>query len=128
MTTTTTSTSTTCEHEFRPGEVNCARCLGHREDCDCPRCASATTTTVCSLTWCTEHSELLGDTVELVQRHAHQTSDDAAPYFVRAEQWDADAPVVYVQDSHGAGLTAAQAREFAAALVLAAQHVEGVAR
>lgn len=25
-------------HEFRAGEVNCAACLEHRQDCDCWRC------------------------------------------------------------------------------------------
>ena len=29
---------TTHTHEFRAGEVNCAVCLEHRQDCDCWRC------------------------------------------------------------------------------------------
>jgi len=27
-----------CVHEFRPGDVHCVICYGHRDDCDCRRC------------------------------------------------------------------------------------------
>ena len=35
------STTTTCQHSFRPGEVRCLTCPAHRVECDCSQCAPA---------------------------------------------------------------------------------------
>ena len=36
-----TTISTTCQHDFRPGEVRCQTCPAHRVDCDCSQCQPA---------------------------------------------------------------------------------------
>ena len=86
---------------------------------------SATASMTCA-SWCSEHRAFTLPPDEGVTRCTHQTSDPAAPYLVRAERWNDESPVVYVEDAHGDDLTATDARAFAAALVAAADLVEGV--
>lgn len=90
-----------------------------------------TTTTTAPTTctsWCTDHRAFTLPPDEPVTRCTHQTSDPAAPYLVRAERWNDEAPVVCVEDARGDDLTAGQAREFAAAILAAVELVEQVAR
>ena len=89
-------------------------------------CATTTNTTPCA-SWCSAHHAFTLPIDEPVTRCAHQTSDPAAPYLVRAERWNDEAPIVYVKDD-GDDLTAADARGFAAAILAAVELVEAVGR
>lgn len=121
------TTTTTHVHDFRAGEVACCGCLGHREDCDCPRCMPVTPDAECPH-WCGvepgEHAADAADGSSIVHRGVVERTD---AYVVELTE-DVEGPaLVYVYPDPDHDLSVADARAMAAA-VLRACDVAAVTR
>lgn len=80
--------------------------------------------------WCSETHAENSPGIERV--HRHRVSRDGAPFLVEAQAWPEAAdtfgvPTVYVDAGQDGDFTPRQAREFAAALIAAADALDNIA-